>query len=72
MRTKRVGEKEELKMAKPAITDPVMQVARVPNLKIISCDFLFICSVIDLQIFLIPVHTKGSYGTSEQDHPCQY
>ena len=47
MRTKRLGEKEELKMAKPAITDPAMQVVRVPNLKIISCDFLFICNVIN-------------------------
>ena len=33
MRTKREGEKEEAKMAKPAITDPAMQVVRVPNLK---------------------------------------
>ena len=33
MRTKRVGEKEEPKMAKPAITDPAMQVVLVPNLK---------------------------------------
>ena len=32
MRTKSVGEKEELKMAKPAMTDPAMQVVLVPNL----------------------------------------
>ena len=33
MRTKSVGEKEELKMAKPAMTDPAMQVVLVPNLR---------------------------------------
>ena len=77
MRTKRVGEKEELKMAKPAITDPAIQVVRVPNLKMNSSsyDFLFVFihkSVFLVEIFLIPIYTKGSYGASEQDDSCQY